>query len=201
MSNEDDTRGRGFLTPTDREYLRGEIDYENQETDAHRRRDIRDRTKNSIRDFKLLFRELEEQEREKIFTDIDIRVEITFVLAFLCLGLENDSFEPKDLTTTSVEREFNFRNLEELVSSAVREVLLKGDYYSPNVYTDIQANAYSEKDLEVLKEILQVDEEFGPPSPDEVTMLMVADEIDPERLNEFIKKEVTVYDSGDGIDE
>lgn len=60
-------RGRGILSPSDREYLRNPDNYSRQA--SYRRRDeIAERVWNSFLDGRLLFHELDEKERQRIFT-------------------------------------------------------------------------------------------------------------------------------------
>jgi len=86
-------RPRGILSPTDREYLCGLKEYAQPQTDANRRQDIRERVKNSLKDFALLWLLFERKEREKVFDDLGEEGTyevIEFMLAFAHLGLERD---------------------------------------------------------------------------------------------------------------
>ena len=60
----------GFLTATDRAFLRGEVEYDSKQGRYERRRSIRDRTRGAFRDFTRLYTELDETERETIFEPI-----------------------------------------------------------------------------------------------------------------------------------
>ena len=101
-----DDRGRGGLTPSDREFLlktedEREEDYSRQSRSDARTR-IRARAKNSILDFAFLFEHLDENERKKIFKEVtsdtnqlssaeyescrDFRNAIANTLGFLYLG-------------------------------------------------------------------------------------------------------------------
>ena len=101
-----DDRRRGGLTPSDREFLlktedEREEDYSRQSRSDARTR-IRARAKNSILDFAFLFKNLDEDEREKIFKEVtsginqlspaeqesrrDFRNAIANTLGFLYLG-------------------------------------------------------------------------------------------------------------------
>lgn len=57
----------GFLTATDREFLRDEKKYESKQGRYERRQSIRERTRQAFDDFSLLYTELSEDERKKIF--------------------------------------------------------------------------------------------------------------------------------------
>lgn len=58
---------KGFLTPTDREFLRGEKEYDSKQGRYARRQAIRERIQNSLRDFVLLFEYLDSDEIVRIF--------------------------------------------------------------------------------------------------------------------------------------
>jgi len=57
----------GFLTNTDKAFLRGEKEYETKQGRYDRRRAIAERTRQAFRDFALLCDELNEDERNRIF--------------------------------------------------------------------------------------------------------------------------------------
>lgn len=57
----------GFLTNTDKAFLRGEKEYETKQGRYDRRRAITERTQQAFRDFALLCDELDEHERNRIF--------------------------------------------------------------------------------------------------------------------------------------
>lgn len=65
MTNNED-RDRGFLAPIDRAFLRGEKDYEHRQSTYDRRQTIRDRTRNALLDFAVLYEHLSDDQREKI---------------------------------------------------------------------------------------------------------------------------------------
>lgn len=65
--------GKGFLTETDRKYLRGEKEYTGENAKQmryQRRQSIRDRTANAFRDFALLYHDLPPEERRKVLATI-----------------------------------------------------------------------------------------------------------------------------------
>lgn len=87
-------RPRGILSPTDREYLCGHKEYAQPQTDANRRQDIRERVKNGLKDFTLLWLFLERDEREKVFAELgeDTTDEVIgSMVAFAYLALDEDS--------------------------------------------------------------------------------------------------------------
>ena len=88
---EDESRPRGILTPSDREFLLGhKTDYTDHSKKQKRNR-IRRRLRNAILDFSILFEHLEERDRETVFDPDDEAREaytrgITNMLGFLHLG-------------------------------------------------------------------------------------------------------------------
>lgn len=95
---------KGFLTDTDREFLRGEKEYSGENAKQmryQRRRAIRDRTRGAFRDFSLLFETLDEKERNKIFDvgdDVEdlealneFRESLASTISFIYLSLEGEA--------------------------------------------------------------------------------------------------------------
>lgn len=66
MSQKED-RPRGILTPSDRDLLRGEIEYENRRQYSNRYKDIRQRIANGLLDFNILRYTLRDRDRKRIF--------------------------------------------------------------------------------------------------------------------------------------
>lgn len=90
------TDENGFLTAVDKEYLRGEKEYESKQGRYDRRRAIRERTREAFHDFQLLRETLDPEERDKIFDPpyearIDLLKAITGTIAFLYHALKGDS--------------------------------------------------------------------------------------------------------------
>ena len=84
-------RGRGILTPSDREFLLGRKTDYTEHSKKQKRNRIRRRIRNAILDFTILFEHLEDRDRETVFNpDDDARDAytrgITDMLAFLHLG-------------------------------------------------------------------------------------------------------------------
>lgn len=67
---EEEQRGRGILTPIDREYLLGNKTYQDDQQEINRRSSIRQRVQDSIVDFSILFKHLSSRDRKQIFGDI-----------------------------------------------------------------------------------------------------------------------------------
>lgn len=86
-------RPRGILSKTDRDYLLGLKDYKNKQSEANRRQDIRNRIKNSIQDFKIIWSMLEKRDRDQIFNSLDDEIvddSIEAMISFAYLGLNQE---------------------------------------------------------------------------------------------------------------
>lgn len=64
------SREPSLLTPDQREFLRGEKEYEHEGTESNTRYEIRGRIRDSLLDLALLAQELKPQDREQLFRDI-----------------------------------------------------------------------------------------------------------------------------------
>lgn len=112
MTREDADRPRGFLTPKDREFLRGEQEELQQATVTQKRHRIRERIRNAILDFPLL-RQLDYRERELIFGDLaldesgprgdaELYYSVVDMLQFAFLGLKEQGIDPKRPTALAI---------------------------------------------------------------------------------------------------
>jgi hypothetical protein len=85
-----DSGSRGILTDTDREWLKGEVEYEQRQTAAKRRAQIRDRVTAALHDFALLTEHWSADERNKIFSELDEPDDIAAeMIKFLYIGLND----------------------------------------------------------------------------------------------------------------
>lgn len=87
------SRSRGILSTTDREYLFGLKEYAHDQSEANRRQDIRERVKNSLIDFKILWAFLDDADRDQIFGNLgDETVDecIEAMVTFVYLGVGED---------------------------------------------------------------------------------------------------------------
>lgn len=88
---EDESRPRGILTPSDREFLLGHKTDYTEHSKKQKRNRIRRRLRNALLDFTILFEHLEERDRETVFDPDDEDRDaytrgITNMLGFLHLG-------------------------------------------------------------------------------------------------------------------
>lgn len=99
---------RGFLTDTDKLFLRGGKKYGSKQQRYERRDAIRKRTRKALRDFSLLYKELDRTERNKIFEPEDRETRIALedgiidTVAFLYIALEgeigSEDFQDREYT-------------------------------------------------------------------------------------------------------
>jgi len=67
----DDDRDRGILTPDDRKFLKGEKEYQSEQSERDARYRIRSRIKDAILDFSILLHHLDRHDREQVFSTYD----------------------------------------------------------------------------------------------------------------------------------
>ncbi|WP_416841364.1 hypothetical protein [Haloferax sp. DFSO52] len=102
-------RGRGILTPSDREFLLGRKTDYTEHSKKQKRNRIRRRLRNAILDFSILFESLEDRDRETVFNpDAEDREAytngITDMLAFLHLGTMGYYTPFKDMLAEGVNK-------------------------------------------------------------------------------------------------
>jgi hypothetical protein len=64
------SRDPALLTPAQREYLRGEAEYEREQSETNTRYRMRKRIRNSLKDLELLSKELDPEDRKQVFADL-----------------------------------------------------------------------------------------------------------------------------------
>lgn len=102
-------RGRGILTPSDREFLLGRKTDYTEHSKKQKRNRIRRRLRNALLDFTILFEHLEERDRETVFDPSDEAREaytqgITDLLGFLHLGTMGYYVPFKNMLSQGVSR-------------------------------------------------------------------------------------------------
>jgi len=104
-------RSRGVLTRSDREFLRGEKEYQSKEAAINKRRDIRQRIANGILDFPLISRGLLDKDRQKVFSQMAEREDetkqyvdgIKALLSWIYVGLKEGKYDEKRIFESAVE--------------------------------------------------------------------------------------------------
>lgn len=164
-------RPRGILSKTDREYLLGAKDYANEQSEANRRQDIRDRIKSSLKDFKIIWALLEENDRNQVFSSLDdesVDNSIEAMITFIYLGLEGD-----------IPR----------MEKAIKRGILAGENATSEGETkqvDVSINIDHYPDVEAAKEKMQTNP-LVELTVEELGVLAKANELDPshiEKLND-----------------
>lgn len=190
MSQDSDNRSRGVLTPTDRKFLRGKKEYDNPETTAHRKRDIRDRVRNSILDFKILLNHLDKEERDKIFSDVwgsdvELLEGLEAMIGFVCQGVEGSDLEDISDYLTAIR----LNKLGDIIRGGVRAGFEETDFSVTGVDSKTNARGYSQRKIDVLKNKFAAGH-ADPPTSEEVELLMRAGELDRESIQEFLETEL-----------
>lgn len=162
-------RSRGILSKTDREYLLGLKDYENEQSEANRRQDIRDRIKNSIKDFKIIWALLEENDRNQIFSslgDETVDDSMEAMVSFIYLGLNGD-----------------IPRMEE----AIKRGILAGKNANSEGETkqvDVSINIDHYPDVEAAKEKMQ-NHPLAELTVEEIGVLAKSNELDPSHIEKM----------------
>lgn len=105
-----DSETRGILTEADKEWLRGDKEYEQRQTAARRRAQIRDRVTAAMQDFALLLDNWSKEERTKAMAEIDLEQCGAEMIAFLYLAANDPAQNPERLLENgSAEEALTFR--------------------------------------------------------------------------------------------
>lgn len=166
-------RSRGILSKTDREYLLGLKDYENKQSEANRRQDIRNRIRNSLQDFKIIWALMQERDRNQVFTSLDdetVDDSIEAMISFIYLGLNRD-----------IPR----------IEEAIKRGILAGENVNSDgepKQVDVSINIDYYPDVEDAKEKIQKNP-LTELTVEEIGVLAKANELDPvhiEKMNDSI---------------
>lgn len=152
-------RGRGILTPSDREFLLGRKTDYTEHSKKQKRNRIRRRLRNSLLDFTILFEHLEDRDRETVFNPEDedrgdYTKGIIDTLGFLHLGTIGYYVPFKDMLGQGVNRAeqklagSDYRmvtvdfNVDPVGQIDVDEVIDKLEYGSFDEVTDEELRAF-----------------------------------------------------------
>lgn len=101
---------RGILTDGDKEWLRGETEYEHTQSKANRKQEIRERVALAMQDFRFLIDHWSSEEREKTMEAIDAEQCAKDMVEFLYLALNEWAANPKQIIDEGgAERGLAFR--------------------------------------------------------------------------------------------
>lgn len=173
-------RRRGILTKADREYLCGESDLEPRSHGERRARErIRERTRHAILDFSILVRQLEERDREQIFTDDDVMMQFVRSAAPDLAG-----FLYQQLKTPEGYEDRSFcQAIESGVTNAIER---EGWFSEVDVTLDIERTRRVEETPEET-----VEENLSQLSRPRLRQLLFAGVIDDEQFAEQVRKRDT----------
>lgn len=99
-------RSRGILTPADRRFLLGDVTLGSEQSRYDARYRIRQRTRDALLDFPLLFEQLADRDRKQVF-DADseeVADAIVDAIAFLYLGASTLGSDPERLLSAGIRR-------------------------------------------------------------------------------------------------
>lgn len=193
------SRKNAMLTTEDRRWLTGEKTYEGQHAKQQRyqrRNDIRDRVRNSILDFTILFEELEEHERRKVFGEVtddgsrwvgvdeEFRDGVRDALAFLLrgVGVRTLMRDSADDASRDVAEQF-------LALATARAGRREG-FLVDDVELDVDATGVAVPDL------LERFESGADVSPTGLYLLVESGALDVDDVRECLREHVLDGDSG-----
>lgn len=168
---------KGFLTSTDRKFLRGDREYDSKHSRYERRKSIRERARGAFRDFALLAEQLPENEREKIFSTgsneeyRELENDLMDTIRFMYVGAGSEGRFRRLLKQGVMEGE-----AERLPQSSHRGLVSVHFEVEPAPVVDIEATADHLKNSETRKIS----------GADAIAFLQAALAASPEFDNEFI---------------
>lgn len=170
-------RPRGILSKTDREYLYGLKDYAHAQTEANRRQEIRERVKNGLLDFPILWLFLDPDERANIFDEMgdeEVDRSIESMIIFAYLGLDQDRLQLEDRIEHAVLLGANYGVADRREGKATDVNVSIDIDYQPDV--DALYNQFQEGNADQL-------------TPAEIGVLVRAGKIESEDLDELEQSE------------
>jgi hypothetical protein len=102
----DADRGRGVLTPADRRFLGGDVTLGSEQSRYDARYRIRQRTRNALLDFPILFGQLAARDREQVFDPEreELTDAVADAVAFCYLGAAALDADPGQVIAAGVRR-------------------------------------------------------------------------------------------------
>lgn len=193
-------RKNAMLTTEDRRWLTGEKEYTGDHAKQQRyqrRRDIRERVRNSVLDFTILFDDLEEQERERIFDSITsgdepdreledgVRDGLAFLLYVVGITDLMDSGTGPNGATVA----------EEMLADAVVRAGSKDGFLVEEVRLEVEA---TERSADEVIEKVESDEAI---SPKELQYLLENEMIDMDALRSCLRTALADREGGEPTDD
>lgn len=106
-----DANRQGFLTQSDKDWLRGETEYEHRQSATNKRADVRERVVAALRDFEELNENWTEDERRRILDEVDDPEAVAAeVIEFLYVWLNERAADPEEMVgSQAVDNALAFR--------------------------------------------------------------------------------------------
>lgn len=106
-----DANRRGFLTKSDKEWLRGEVEYEHRQTASNKRAEIRERVAAALQDFEELNENWSADERRRAFDEVnDPETVAAEMIEFLYVWLLEHATDPEEMVgSDAVDNALTFR--------------------------------------------------------------------------------------------
>lgn len=191
----------GILTKKDREYLRGQVDL-NPEQERNRRKYIRDRVRNAITDFHLIFQALSPKDRKLIFRDAtaDSTYESDWTNVVSGSGTEGEAVihgmwqAIAFFYTGANESGIPF---EPLLENAVRAGEDRGPFGVKNVYFNVEYTSVEDIDIDGVLEKIAADEPLNSNEHRAILRLLLED---PDRFIQSLYPDIE-YSSLDELPE
>ena len=166
-------RGRGILSKADREYLCGQKEYAHAQSESNRKQDIRERVKNGLKDFTLLWLLLDPTERATIFYEMGNEEAdqcIDSMISFAYLGFDQNRHRLADRIEHGVLGGANYDTGGRTAGKATN--------------VDVSIDIDYEPDVDALYEQLQAGK-TDQLTPAEIGVLVRAGKVTPENLSEL----------------
>lgn len=202
----DDDRPRGILSQADRQFLRGEKEYNSEQSKRDARYRIRERVKNSILDFSILYQHLDQRDRDQIFSPLSRDHEEV---------LGSDPEMSKESVSHMIEegmfiagitdclsffyRETQGRNIsfEDMFREAVRDMEEQKGY----IVNDVSLKIDIEREQPEMEDLINRLNQGDSLTKEEISAIIRSEEFDinPEHLDELFQQ--IVSDATDSIED
>ena len=188
----DKDRERGMLAEVDRDYLRKGKEYaDSRQTRYKRRGDIRERVYQTMLDFSLLLDFLDEDEKEKLWTEALERDSRAFLdglaatIGFIFWGTMT-----KEDAEAWVDHDVNPRSgpFMQTLKEGLYQGGLKHEVVITDVDLDVEGDRLTEYSLEKVRERAEAGEDL---SPQLVRLLLETETVSGDRVQEALREELT----------
>jgi len=186
---DDIDRDRGILTTADREFLKAEPGEFTRQAAHARRREIRKRTENAIKDFTVLFDELPDEEYTEIFGDLssgELRPGVRDALSFFYHATAEPNFRNSISDNKPPHRLQGSGEFDQILGEAYRFALMKHNFL---IESWDPPTAEGEL-IDGIGDVVDRAEEGGELSPGEVYMLLLSGVVDSDTVQSTVREEL-----------